>query len=114
MLRWRARESRKEKEMLNVAQASKLTIPASPKGPALKEESFTVHLTYFKKSGKYYSEGEYVSQKHDMFDIVAEVRQLLASGTHPGLRDGPDDWFVVIDVPNHPHDCPTLHIPSNS
>ena len=76
--------------------------------------SWTVHLTYFKASGKYYSEGEYTSQKSDMGAIIVEARQMLANGTRPGLMDGPDTWFVVIDVPNHPNDFPTLHLPALS
>lgn len=48
-----------------------------------------VKLTYFKKSGKYYGEGEYETKFNQMFEVFDEVRTLPF---HPGLSgrwDGP-------------------------
>jgi hypothetical protein len=73
---------------------------------------WTVKLTHFKESGKYASEGHYTSQKLHIFDIFREVREMLVRGERPGLVDGPDNSFVLIEVPDHSHNHPALHIPS--
>ncbi len=73
-----------------------------------------VKLTYFKDTGKYYSEGEYTSNKLQLFEIFSEVRQMLASGTRPGLVDGKNEFYAVVDVPEHPHRHPCLIIPEKS
>ena len=67
-----------------------------------------VVLTYFKESGKYYSEGEYLSNELHMYEIFAEVREMLDRGTRPGLVDGFDMPYVLVQVPNHPHEHPAL------
>lgn len=75
---------------------------------------WTVKLTYFKSSGKYYSEGCYVSRQLHLFEIFEELDAMLACGTRPGMVDGPNDYFVVVDVPAHPHNHPHLILPSRS
>lgn len=45
-------------------------------------------LTYFKQSGKYYSEGSYRTTKRFHGEVVAEVFAMLSRGELPGLRDG--------------------------
>lgn len=52
----------------------------------------TITLTYFKDSGKYYSEGEYETNLHQMFEICDEVRLMPF---HPGLS-GKWDGFIHI------------------
>jgi hypothetical protein len=46
-----------------------------------------VKLTYFKPSGKYYSEGEYVTKETSFWLIEHEVCNKLLSGDNPGLMD---------------------------
>lgn len=74
---------------------------------------FTVKLTYFKHSGKFYTEGEYVSQKLNLYDIWDELKDMLRHGIRPGLIDGPCEFHVVVNVPDHPHDHPLLIHPSS-
>lgn len=50
--------------------------------------SYDVHLTYLKKSGKYYSEGMYTTRKEHMHQIFEEVRELTQRGELPGLVQG--------------------------
>lgn len=59
-----------------------------------------VKLTYFKPSGKYYSEGEYNSAYTYAFDIYQEVRQLNKIANLPGLVG---DWYGNILV--QPDEC---------
>lgn len=72
---------------------------------------FRVELTYFKSSGKYYSEGSYLSEKLHLFDIFEEVKRMLAEENRPGLVSGPNEFYVLINVPNHPHAHPALIAP---
>lgn len=44
----------------------------------------TVKLQYFKESGKYYSSGEYTTDKKHIYDVASEVRDLK---DHPGLTN---------------------------
>ncbi len=46
-----------------------------------------VKLTYFKPSGKYYSEGEYQTGQDAFWKIVDEVYRKLTHGDNPGLVD---------------------------
>ena len=69
-----------------------------------------MHLTYFKGHGKYYSDGEYTSHKEQLFEIVAEARDMARAGKVPGMVDGYKPKFMLINVPNHPHDHPALYV----
>lgn len=70
-----------------------------------------VKLTYFKQRGKYYSNGDYLSKKLQMYEIFQEVAEMLKQGNRPGLVDGGTDHFhCLIEVPDHPHNHPFLHI----
>lgn len=69
---------------------------------------YTVKLTYFKRGGKYYSEGEYETQIEHLFEIFDEVRELLWSKQLPGLMVGHSDFITLIEVPDHPNDHPRL------
>ena len=61
-----------------------------------------VKLIYFKKSGKFYSEGSYESTKEYVHDVYHEVAAMLEEGTLPDLRPGATE-FVVLVLPQHPH-----------
>lgn len=67
-----------------------------------------VNLTYFTCSGKYYSNGEYETHKERWFEIVNEVRKLIDTKSYPGLINHQLDFTVLIDVPEHPYNHPTL------
>ena len=66
-----------------------------------------VQLTYFKESGKYYSDGSYDTGKEGLDDIWDEVRTMWHNRELPGLVEGHGYFIVSIDVPehkiNHPH-----------
>jgi hypothetical protein len=57
-----------------------------------------IKLTYFKSSGKYYSEGEYRTVKTYFHEIIHEVRTMLATGNNPGLVDNAVnvDKFITL------------------
>ena len=77
-----------------------------------KLKTYTVKLTYFKRTGKYYTTGEYESPDKELFEIWDDVRVMLENGKRPGLKDGfGDDFIVHIEVPGHPSDHPKLIIP---
>ena len=68
-------------------------------------EKILVKLTYFKGSGKYYSEGTcYVEQK-PLYEIWEEIKKME---TLPGLVGNWPNGFILIDVPNHEHNHPPL------
>ena len=64
---------------------------------------YKVKLTYFKQSGKYYSEGEYETNKRYMYEILDEVKDLLRDKQLPGLMVGHSDFITLIEVPDHPN-----------
>ena len=74
---------------------------------------YKVKLTYFKCSGKYYSEGEYESSREHPFEIFLEAREMLNRRKRPGLVDGENEFFVVVDLPDHPSGYPCLIAPDN-
>lgn len=51
-----------------------------------------VKLTYFKETGKYYSEGEYESEERYPWDVHKEVRQMKKL---PGLVEHWDGHILV-------------------
>lgn len=69
---------------------------------------YRVKLTYFKASGKYYSQGEYVTQRQHLFEVWEEVREMQA---HPGLIGRWGDGPIAVDVPGHPQEHPHLVMP---
>jgi hypothetical protein len=73
-----------------------------------------VELTYFKKSGKYYTEGEYYADDDQTLNQVwDDVKEMRAGGRLPGLslRDaegGHDEFIVLVNAPGHAHNHPKL------
>lgn len=81
-----------------------------------------VKLTYFKESGKYYSGGALEvpdDLPHDigglkagevtpMFEIWDVVRHLLITRSLPGLVPKHSPYQVLVEVPEHPHNCPHM------
>ena len=59
-----------------------------------------IELTYFKKSGKYYS-GETLQVATDKpWEIYEVVRNLLKARRLPGLIDGHDNYIVHVNIPD--------------
>lgn len=67
-----------------------------------------VNLTYFKKSGKYYSGGSYQVEHKGLYEIWEDIEKMLLQGKRPGLMDGFDGFHVLIRIPEHEHDHPHL------
>ena len=71
--------------------------------------SYVVKLEYFKRSGKWYESGKYISEKEALYGIWDEVRAMRSSGNLPGLVKGAGSEFIIsVDVPGHPHEHPHL------
>lgn len=67
-----------------------------------------VQLTYFKDTGKFYSEGSYETDKAPLYEIWDEVREMIKQGTRPGLAKGCHEFHTLINVPGHVHEHPRL------
>jgi len=67
-----------------------------------------VYLTYYKESGKYYSEGVYETEKEHLYEIWEEIYQMRKQGRLPGLIEGAHEFHISVDVPDHPHNHPRL------
>ena len=72
-----------------------------------------VKLTYFKESGKYYSDDEFVSNEEFSFDIYAEVRnwnKTHRGETLPGLSCFSWEGYILVV----PEDCAPALIDKSS
>jgi hypothetical protein len=77
--------------------------------------TYHVELTYFKTSGKYYSDGEFeASVDLALWEIFDLVQSKLDNGNLPGLVHGAKEFYVLINVPNHPYNHPHLCIPTGN
>lgn len=78
-------------------------------------DGYTIKLTYFSSSGKYGYEGEYITSKYFMHEIFDEVTAMLRAPIKnlPGLAEGWGDFYILVDVPDHPENYPSLVIPDN-
>jgi len=70
-----------------------------------------VNLTYYKPSGKYYSEGSYETNQKHLFEIWDEVRAMGRLGQLPGITTDRNYFTISVDVPEHEHNHPHLVIP---
>lgn len=72
-------------------------------------EGKKVILTYFKRTGKYYSSGDYITYRDLLQDIWEEVMLMQKSHRLPGLILGSSqDFIVLVNVPDHEYDHPIL------
>lgn len=62
----------------------------------------TVKLTYFKQTGKYYSEGAYESLNQYAFEVFNEVKEMLATKRLPDLVEGHSDFIVLVEPEDGP------------
>ena len=74
----------------------------------------TVKLTYFKKTGKYYSEGEFLVCTDTPLQVVWDiVSHKSVAGKLPGLAFSTHahTFIILVNVPGHKHEHPRLMIP---
>lgn len=64
-----------------------------------------INLTYFKASGKYYTDGSYETDKEWMSDVFEEVK---AMSQHPGLQGRWTEGFIHVTSPDHPNSFPGI------
>lgn len=57
-----------------------------------------IEITYFKRSGKYYTEGEVDVPGPHFHDAVAQLRAMLDAGDYPGLVKGCSEFDVHARV----------------
>lgn len=69
-----------------------------------------VLLDYFKPNGKWYSDGEYETDRTDLWIIWNEVEEMQILGELPDLVEGAREFIISVDVPEHPHRHPHLII----
>jgi len=62
-----------------------------------------VKLTYFKPSGKYYTDSVYNANATTLHDVCAEVRNLKEEKGLPGLAAGHSDFIVLVIVDEVPY-----------
>ena len=74
---------------------------------------FTVNLTYFKLSGKFYCSGSYETEYVNIIDIHDECINKLKTGNWPGLFDGKHDFNTLIEIENHPMNFPRMIMLNN-
>jgi hypothetical protein len=74
----------------------------------IKPKKLTVNLTYFREGGKYYSSGSYETDKEDLGKIWQEVREFKFNGRLPDLVEGATEFYILIEVPDHPYNHPRL------
>jgi len=55
-----------------------------------------ITLTYFKSTGKWYSEGSYETDK-DEFEVFNEIKEMIKKGELPGLMKGPSDFHILVE-----------------
>jgi hypothetical protein len=69
-----------------------------------------VLLIYFKPSGKWYSTSSYRTELNSLWMIWNEVEEKLVLGRLPGLVEGANEFIVMVQVPQNPHNHPHLII----
>jgi len=58
-----------------------------------------VKLKYFKRTGRYYGEARYKSNK-DVQQLSSEVREMNENGKLPELNSGRWDGYILVEVEN--------------
>lgn len=67
-----------------------------------------VKLTYFKRSGKYYTEGEYETEHQWLHDIADEIRKMRIEGNLPGINGAGSEFIIHVDMGDAPNAVPAL------
>lgn len=72
----------------------------------------TVELSYFKLSGKWYTDAEYQTGDKPLREIWEEIINKLRANDPPGLFNWHNDFMVLVNVPQHEHAHPIIIMPS--
>jgi hypothetical protein len=74
-------------------------------------KKLTVRLTYFKRGGKFYSEGEFkVDSTASLLEVWDMVKKMHKDGELPGLVSGARFPFIYVNVPGHEAEHPWLFV----
>lgn len=71
--------------------------------------SYKVTLTYFKRSGKWYGEETYETDKTNIFDVHEEVKDMRFYGTLPGISGSGNQFMIHVEV-DGPFNVPKILI----
>ena len=63
---------------------------------------FDVEFTYFKKSGKYYSDGKATLEAPSWYDVVELIKTIHKEGNLPGLVSGAKEFHIMADIAGVP------------
>lgn len=75
-------------------------------------KTLKVNLTYFKQSGKYYTEGCFHVEHMALYNIWKIVKMKQQKGLLPGIIEGGGKYFtILVNVPSHEHAHPILFTP---
>ena len=55
-----------------------------------------VQLTYFKSTGKYYTQGKYHTEQDNMLEVIEEVKILKKFNDLPGITC--NDMIILVEV----------------
>lgn len=68
-----------------------------------------IFLTYFKESGKYYTEASFFTKEQWMYQVFEEVKEMKKNNRLPGLS-GEWSGFIYVESKSHPNSYPGLII----
>lgn len=68
-----------------------------------------VNLTYFKLTGKYYSEAKYMSRYKEYWNVYKEVKDMMEERKLPGLNAYHSSYIVLVLCEHYP--VPQLLLP---
>ena len=94
----------------NMQIAWKAAIASTKTPEEVSPLAYRVHLTYFKGTGKFYSDDVYDTEEVGLQEIWDEVLKMKTEGTLPGLAPNCREFIIIISVPGHPHDHPKMII----
>lgn len=78
-----------------------------------KNNGYEIKVTWFKQSGKYYSDGSYFTERESMFDVFQDFEKMLEDGIRPGLVNSKkNEFFAVLDCSAHPYGFPAMFRPN--
>lgn len=78
-----------------------------------EDKGYEIKVTWFRPSGKYYTDGSFFTKREDMLGVFYEFQDMLAEGIRPGLVDSKkNEFFAVLDCSAHPHGFPMMFRPN--
>jgi hypothetical protein len=74
---------------------------------------YRVKLGIFKSTGKWYTDGSYVSKEGSLYEVWDEVRLMQRECRLPGLAPGADQtkFIVYVETPDFPEEAAHLILP---